>query len=148
MDLSRFWDWLGRRSGFPCFPRATANSLRHSAPSWASWLHILRRRGDIGRWGRWRWSTRCHRWFPVVFEQKRGESGQNSRPIRIKLSTRSVLRLHHHEVSKLAARRVNIKVYVSLGGYALLNVAAFFTKLANLAQEHTNLGGKSLAKFV
>jgi len=43
---------------------------------------------------------------------------------------------------------VNIKVYVSLGGYALLNVAAFFTKLANLAQEHTNLGGKSLAKFV
>jgi len=85
--------------------------------------------------------------FLWCLSKKRGDSGQNSRPVRIKFSTRSVLRLHH-EVPKLTAKRVNIKVCVSLGGYTLLNVAAFFTKLANLAQEHMNLGGKSLARFI
>lgn len=62
-----------------------------------------------------------------AFEKKARGVGQSNKPFRIKLSTRTVLRLHHHEVPKLTVRRVSITISTSQDGYALLDVAAFLT---------------------
>jgi hypothetical protein len=110
--MSGFWDWFGRWGCRISFPSAAGHALRNSAPSGTGLvMHIVRWRWGLGRWwGRW-WSTRSRRWLPVItISREAGKPGQKDKPVRIKLSTRTVLGLHHHEVSKLAARWVSIEL--------------------------------------